>query len=383
MIGRRTTLIVIVVTLALTLGSCTPLPKDYGPQPSVKWRVHIGSSPNTRISAAVAVADGMVFVPAFERQEGLQPFGQIAYVQGLDVRDGRFLWHSQVEGYEVGRPIATGSKVYFASWQGRLYATNASDGQVKWSVPVWDETGMPVLDGNEIFIASSDSASSPGPGSIVALDAATGVDRWQVHPRFPLPMAPAVARETVFIADGDGLLALDRGTGRERWRFPIQDGARTGVMVDMGIAYVAGADTLYAIDAQTGEERWHYQPQAVRGQIRGLTFKANTAYLVLNESRPEDRPAGTLIAVDLGQRREVWRAQERVWFNPQPVWVTGRLCVTAQEHLFLVDAVTGQLVSRTRIGRMLQDPVLADGVVYIGDGDGYLTALVLPEPGPR
>ncbi len=380
---RHTARIAVIAALALLLTSCTPFLVDYGPQPSVKWRVHIGSSPNTRISAAVAVAGGMVFVPAFERQEGLQPFGQIDYVQGLDVRDGRFLWHSQVAGYDVARPFATADTAYFASKQGRLYTANAVDGQVRWSIPVWDHTSPPVPSGDEAFISSSAYVYGQGPGSIVALDAGTGVDKWQARPRFPLPLAPYVANDTVFAATGEGLLALNRATGKERWMFPIDSGAGTPPAADGENVYVAAADTLFALDPQTGEERWHYQPQAVRGAITGLYLKTNTAYLVLNESGPEERPTGTLIAFDIGSQRETWRTQERVWFNPQPVWVTGRLCVTGQEYLFLVDAATGTLVSRTRVGPMLQDPVFADGIVFVGDGRGDLTALVVPEPGPR
>jgi eukaryotic-like serine/threonine-protein kinase len=57
--------------------------------------------------------------------------------------------------------------------------------------------------------------------TLLALDAATGAERWRVVAVNAFTIAPTVAGETVYVAADWQLLALDTPTGAERWRTPV------------------------------------------------------------------------------------------------------------------------------------------------------------------
>lgn len=119
-------------------------------------------------------------------------------------------------------------------------------------------------------------------GGVVARDASTGEELWRtelnVHPRF----GPAVADGTVYATsvgsavfgttnDPGSVFAVDAASGELQWEHETGE-ARGSPVVDADTVYVPswGDERIYAIDADEGTERWHfdlvaspYQPPAV------------------------------------------------------------------------------------------------------------------------
>ncbi|PKO23659.1 MAG: hypothetical protein CVU38_02935 [Chloroflexi bacterium HGW-Chloroflexi-1] len=379
MLLRRLILIAAGVIFLLILTGCTACKSVSGQCPQVKWRVHIGTPRDTRVDAPVAVAKGMVFVGASERRADGSKWGkEVHYLQGLRSADGGFVWHCEVAGYTISRPVVQNDVVYFASGRGRLYASKAFDGQVKWAVPIWDNTSAPVLDGSEVYLASNQQIQSPGPGSVIALNSATGIDKWQARPRFPIAHTPAVSDHLVFVADGDGLLALERETGREHWRFALKYPTTTPAVLSRDLVYVADSISLYSLEQSTGRERWRFTPERDSASIEALLIRNNTAFIVLNYRPPEGRRSGTLIALDLAQVRELWRIQVPHAIDDEPTWDDGLIYLSAEDYLYAVNVTQGKLVWRYRGRGYLLAPVVADDVLYLGDWNGDLTALILP-----
>ncbi len=376
---RRLILIAFGALLLFMLAGCTACTSSSGQCPQVKWRVHIGLPRDTHVEAPVAVADGMVFVAAWEqRQDGSKWGKQVHYLQSLRSTDGSFVWHFEAAGYTISRPVVQDDVVYFASGSGRLYALRAFDGQVKWAVPIWDYNSSPVLDSGEVYLASNRQIQSPGPGSVIALNSATGIDKWQARPRYPIAHTPAVTDHLVFVADGDGLLALDRETGHERWRFALRYPTTTPAVLSKDLVYVADDTTLYSLEQSTGRERWRFMPERDSASIQALMIQNNTAVIVLNYRPPEGHGSGTLIALDLAQVRELWRIQVPHAIDHEPTWDDGLIYLSAEDYLYAVNETQGKLVWRYRGQGYLLAPVVVDDVLYLGDGNGDLTALALP-----
>jgi len=88
---------------------------------------------------------------------------------------GRYLWRVGTGAYVFSSPAVWGGRVYFGSYNGRLYSVSASSGRVLWTV----RTNGPVS-GAAVVVAGVAYAGSTR-GSITGVDARSG----SVLLRFP------------------------------------------------------------------------------------------------------------------------------------------------------------------------------------------------------
>lgn len=143
---------------------------------------------------------------------------------------------------------------------------------------------------------------------VIALDAATGNERWTFFTGAPVRFAPAIWKDRVFVASDDGYLycvALADGTLQNKWRGGPTDEmilgngrmvsrwpARGGPVIRDDIVYFAAGIWqsdgifLHAIDAQSGQSLWCndkagsiYMPQPHGGAMANSGVSAQ-GYLV-------------------------------------------------------------------------------------------------------
>jgi len=207
------------------------------------------------------------------------------------------------------------------------------NGRERWRIEIesWSHTSSPAVVDGVVYLTSGGPGSSPAVANGVvyvgggfsrtggtettlhAVDAATGLPRWNLS------------------LEGIGYFAVDAATGVQRWFVPTAKLDGNTPVVSDGVVYVGSDDSrVYAIDAATGTERWRFQ---TGNKARALPVVVD--YLVNVASRDD-----TLFALDAGTGQEQWR-------------------------------------TRTGAGY----PTIVDGVIYAGDGDGYLYALADPPAG--
>ncbi|KAA6218170.1 PQQ-binding-like beta-propeller repeat protein [Streptomyces filamentosus] len=237
-------------------------------------------------------------------------------VQGWEASNGAKLWEvtgcqTDFETPEAG-PAIHGDTVYV--WQdARLKALDARTGVERWSYPIGDAASCghvpvrvaPAEDGCvyvsagtrvlSIDIAAghvrwhfeapavflSPPAFAPGPavtgggvyladhlGTVYALDATTGQDRWRIATEQRQSAEPVlVADGNVHVGSGSALYTLDAVTGTPRWRFAA--GAElvgTPVVADGRVHFGSADHVLYTLDATGGQLRWKL---ATGGEITG------------------------------------------------------------------------------------------------------------------
>jgi outer membrane protein assembly factor BamB len=137
-----------------------------------------------------------------------------------------------------------------------------------------------------------DTAYVPTSSALLALDAASGKERWRVGEREtedgvnrgrPYFTSPAVVGDTVYAGttDGRGLLALGAGSGEERWRYTVDD--RTDVSAapcptDEGRFVAVGTERgrVALLDAETGDPEWTFD---VFGRVTKLAAAFNLLYV--------------------------------------------------------------------------------------------------------
>ncbi|MEU7378638.1 MULTISPECIES: serine/threonine-protein kinase [unclassified Streptomyces] len=190
-------------------------------------------------------------------------------VQAWEAAGGQKLWEiagcqTDFESPEAG-PVVHDGTVYV--WQdARLRALEARTGEERWSYPIGDAAscgGVPVRvtpapDGYVYVCAGT---------RVLAVDVASGHVRWHFEAPavFLCPPAfapgPAVSGGGVYLADYLGTVyALDATDGRDRWRIATESRASVApVLVAAGHVHVGSGRGLYTLDAVTGTPKWRFQ----------------------------------------------------------------------------------------------------------------------------
>ncbi|KAB1198636.1 MULTISPECIES: PQQ-binding-like beta-propeller repeat protein [Haloferax] len=134
--------------------------------------------------------------------------GQRLYCLGAD---GSGYWQAPLETAEPQPLVVGDERVYVAGWD-RIAALEMRNGSVVWE----DDEGVHkrlAFDGERLYASK---------GDLVALDAATGEERWSYSPSEGTSAA-SIADDTVYVGTGEGrLVALKQGGtdvlgDRERW----------------------------------------------------------------------------------------------------------------------------------------------------------------------
>ncbi|MFI1205089.1 PQQ-binding-like beta-propeller repeat protein [Streptomyces sp. BHT-5-2] len=193
-------------------------------------------------------------------------------VQAWDAATGELRWEltgaqTDFENPESA-PVQQDGTVYVWA-DGRLRALEERTGAERWSYPVGDAAScggvpmrlLPAPDGAVYVVAGT---------RVLALDAARGELRWHFEAPavFLSPPAfapgPAVTGGGLYLADYLGTVyALDAADGRDRWRIATEARQSTEpVLVAHGAVHLGSGKALYTLDAVTGTPRWRFQAGA-------------------------------------------------------------------------------------------------------------------------
>ena len=297
--------------------------------------------------------------PGLTPGEGVVYLAATAKTYAIHAADGSKKWEYEHKVATTGllgsgsaadtvhaQPVVGGGLVYLGTDGGYLIAVDAATGAEKWKfVPetpsvlfglVKEKPGPvyagPVLAGKRVIFAGTSH-------KVYALDAASGkpAQGWEPYNAGERVWGtPLVVSDTVYLGTlSHKLIALDAATGKERWKFEQAKGTLAGSPVfDNGVIYVGSFDDhLYAVDAASGALRWSYN--ANNWVWEGPAVVSGTLYF--------GDVGGNVYALDAATQ--------------QPLWVTDLSKL----------AIPGGAVRAT--------PLYADGVLYVGTGNGTLFAL--------
>ncbi|GAA1704493.1 PQQ-binding-like beta-propeller repeat protein [Nonomuraea bangladeshensis] len=289
------------------------------------------------------------------------------------------LWRTEIGPVPLAEsPIGLAAGLVFAMVDpGTLQAVEAATGKPRWKAELSPggepRVGMLPLAYKDLVILQDSQVVS-------AYEAATGRLRW-TH---PAPSAawnpwPVLTGGLVVVADGDALVAYDPGSGDQRWRQQTIS-ATPKVTAAGDLVLYRSLRGIAAFDVKTGEPRWLREfPQMVSpddGPVLrdGLCIVANTA--------------GELDAYDAATGEPRWQAQHgrsKLGFGCGLTVTSGTvLAQGAGEGLYAFELRTGKI--RWNVDLIAEDklkgpmrpalgPVGAVGLVYFHDQDSKLYAL--------
>jgi len=199
-------------------------------------------------------------------------------VRALDAKTGCLRWTFKANG-EVRNALvispwdasdeAADPVIYFADIVARVYAVGARDGQLRWSTKADDHpdatiTAAVALYDNKVYVPVSSlevvSALSPQyacctfRGSVVGLDANTGLQLWKAY---TIDETPTKAGENRV---GTDIIAP---SGAPVWNSPTIDEERGRFYIGTGENYSSpsdgNSDAIIAFDLQSGDKLWTSQ----------------------------------------------------------------------------------------------------------------------------
>jgi outer membrane protein assembly factor BamB len=346
-----------------------------GPAPSAAPALCWTGDFGVPIAAPATVAVGDVIAAANDAGE------VVAYDPS-----GTELWRfAVVEEAGMGqvRGLAAGDGAIYAAGPDGLYAIQPSDGSRLWRYRVQSEGLLPDTNGfftpaafgDTVYgVTASTEDDVTFTRTLVAIDAATGDERWSAELTGNPPGAPSANDTTVTVADSDGTLhayaaadgaelwtagsdvlgaapatraaitadavviglatgevvALTASDGSEAWRFTADSGTVAALTAVDNVVYVNGVTTLYALDAAAGTANWQ---AAIQASPPPLVFNAVIPAVVdgtVIVGTTDIMSSALVIAFDPATGTEQWRADTGLYGATfSPVVTGGRVYASA------------------------------------------------------
>ncbi len=384
-----------------------PATWDANNKKNIKWIANLG----TQTFSNPVVSGGRIFIGTNNGQPRDPAVkGDRGALMCFSEADGKFLWQAVHEKLASGNdedwveigicstPCVAGDRVYYVSNRGELVCcdaegfadkendgpfkdekrTGAHDADVVWRLDMLGDLGVSPYQA---------SASSPlVVGELVFVLTGQGVDN-NTH-KVKKPGAPS-------------FIAVNRRTGKVVWKDSspgdrIVDGQwgspACGVVEGRPqVAFPGGDGWLYAFEPETGKLLWKFNCKAhekakTQNHLLATPVYAGTWVLVAVGPNPElGSGPGCLRAIDARKRGDVTGSGEAWRTGPtdfgcsiSTVAVHEGLVYAAELDGFLqcIDLATGKRIWRhDLLSTVWGSPLVADGKVYIRNGDGDVVVL--------
>lgn len=357
--------------------------------------------------AAASMVLGQAW-PTYHGGPDLQGFAETKLPERLERA-----WIFNSTGSIETTPVSDEERIYISPGKGRIAALSL-EGSLLWekSFSRTNDAGTetpyrfdaPLLCHRGLLLAGSSR------GSLIALDAATGDERWRLETDGIFLGSPNVIDEqhVVMLDQGSGALhCVNIQTGKIKW---TTDGVeRCDGSPGVGNRQIVFGSCLAALHIYDAADGRHIRDIEVGGdgQIAGgVAVSGNKAYfgtrdgrlicadldrgtLVWTSSESDDQtfstPAigserivytsddGWVYAVDRTIGRTVWK-YDTGGMPGSPVIAGDKVLVTADGELTMLNLATGSLLWKKAVSDEISSPAIIHGSVVIGADDGTVSA---------
>jgi outer membrane protein assembly factor BamB len=284
-------------------------------------------------------------------------------------------WTHPIGGAVQSRLVRSGDSVFISSMGNDFIALDAASGAEKFRVSTGGSifSGAAVADGTAYF-GSADHF-------VYAVDASDGKIRWKTETGGAVLAGPAVARGIVCVGSVDTkMYGLDAASGSIVWTVAGRNMFQSQAATDGTRFFVGGWDNDFrCIDAASGKQLWtiplgrksaeSFSPYAPA--IASPAVGDGKVFISTND--------GILHALDIKDRREIWRIDWLKMGYSSPLFHDGRVyCALSDEgKTFMADAASGQIKWIADTGSVIYDSSFAfgGGRVFIGCVNGVLNCI--------
>ncbi|HWI19819.1 MAG TPA: PQQ-binding-like beta-propeller repeat protein [Vicinamibacterales bacterium] len=210
------------------------IPKEWPKSTRRGWQVEVGEGYSSPV-----VANGRVFLHSRRDPEEI--------VTAIDLASGKVVWQqkyvasftknqyaTQMAKGPNSTPLVVGSRLFTLGVTGVLTAWNITDGTVAWrqdysssidTSKLFCGTAMsPMLEGDALIVQVGSDVHG---GRVLALDPATGKERWSskgAGPGYASPVAVTIdgVRQIITMTNGS-IIGIDAANGAPLWSIPFPD----------------------------------------------------------------------------------------------------------------------------------------------------------------
>ncbi|MBL3527257.1 MAG: outer membrane protein assembly factor BamB [gamma proteobacterium endosymbiont of Lamellibrachia anaximandri] len=337
------------------------------------WQLKVGGTDGKFLEIAPAVAGEQLFIA--------DPKGRVVAVDRLS---GKRLWDVETRLPVSGGPGVGNGLVLLGTAEAELVALGAADGSEKWRRRVSSEVlSVPAASRGVVVVRTVD-------GRAAGLSADTGANRWTFDHSEPVltlrgNSAPIINEDQVFIGFSNGKLAglsLDGGTAN--WEATVATAhGRTELerIVDIdsdpvvveGVVYAASFQgQVAAVSESSGVVLWRRDISV----HAGLDADWRQLYVTDDED--------AIWALEAGNGATLWQQKALHARKLSAPAIIGNYLVAGDYdgYLHWFSQEDGRMIARIRVGSegIRAKPLVVDGIVYVFDDSGKLTALRMRLP---
>ncbi|MCR4331936.1 MAG: outer membrane protein assembly factor BamB [Sulfuricaulis sp.] len=347
--------------------------KDFTAEKRVKkiWSEDSGaSSVKKGITLRPSLGDNVIYTS--------DPKGRVT---AFAADSGRTLWKSRIDRPVTGAAAAGNGLVVVATKKGEVIALDSRDGHQLWVSVLSSQVVTPAaVHAGVVVVQSVD-------GKLAGLSVVDGKRQW-LYERSEPPLslygtaAPVMAGDVVLAGFASGkIAAIQIKDGKLLWEMPVaQPHGRNEVerLVDVDASPLVVRNVLYAasyqgkiiaVDMQTGRILWSRDVST----YTGMDADSSNVYLT------DDH--GSVMALDQRTGASVWKQEQlRARQLNAPRYVDGLVAVGDFEgYVHWLSSDDGHFVARYRVSRSaVQSPTLAShDTLYVSSQSGALAALRL------
>ncbi|MDT3670808.1 MAG: outer membrane protein assembly factor BamB [Aromatoleum sp.] len=288
------------------------------------------------------------------------------------------LWQVRVgdSGPYVFQSAIVDEAVYAAAHDGTI--ARYENGRAVWSVKSEKRLSAGVGSNGRLAVVVTTG------GEIIALDAATGNERWHAPAGAEVLAPPAVGDSVVVVRASDSrLIGFDANDGTRRWVFqrpvpPLALRSYAGITVEGNVAIVGyPGGKLVAVNLANGGQLWELTVATPRGatELERVADIAGTPVLGRREICAVAYQ-GRAACFDASNGNALWSREfsSSVGMDRDDRFV---FITDDADAVHALDAATGASVWKqdALARRGVTRPVVVDGFVAVGDSEGYVHLL--------
>ncbi|HYI44822.1 MAG TPA: PQQ-binding-like beta-propeller repeat protein [Actinomycetota bacterium] len=262
----------------------------------------------------------------------------------VDPDDGAEQWRTESEWtqeslllHHDGRLIAATSDIHNSP---ELFAVDAEDGRELWSTDLPDDyvnDGPAMVDGVVVLLMGQ---------TLRGYDPTSGSELWAQSTGASSSTRIETHEGLVFVFDGTFVVAFQARDGQERWRRETTDDGSNEPMVERDMVFMGQLrGPLLALDPMTGEVLWEGPAPAQKLRRFDVLGTGGGQVIVVDSPRRPDAPE-RLVAIDLESQKVTWSRDLRGDYYYARMF--GDLVFDSAQRLFAIDSRTGEVRWRYR-----------------------------------
>jgi outer membrane protein assembly factor BamB len=220
-------------------------------------------------------------------------------------------------------------------------------------------------------------------GKVIAIDPATGRERWSQDTKTDLAAGPGVGANLVAVGTNDGkVIALEASSGKQLWRVSVSSEVLAAPLIAGDRVVVRTVDgRVHSLDAQTGKSQW-----AGEEPVPKLSLRGTAPPVLAKDNVIAGFDSGKVIAFTLAAGDIAWQAQvttpggrselDRLSDVDGAVQVDGNdgFAVGYQGRVVMFALDSGQIWWNREMSSY-RSPAIDDTQVYVATSDGTVAAL--------